>query len=154
MFLGYNRRAAEIKKANKDNIVPENNQPSEDEYVWVDGYKGMDKDMKCYGGFQYQLGGHYQIDNDPVLCKNGFHLCLNLCEVFSYYKPFGGNRFFKVRALVKKKDLDRYGYVVHYDMGHFIVLDKIVSKQIDILEEMVDEYVLRIFFIYKGFLKK
>ena len=57
MFLGYNRRAAEIKKANKDNIVPENNQPSEDEYVWVDGYKGMDKDMKCYGGFQYQLGG-------------------------------------------------------------------------------------------------
>ena len=94
MFLGYNRRAAEIlKKANKDNIVPENNQPSEDEYVWVDGYKGMDKNMKCYGGFQYQLGGHYQIDNDPVLCKNGFHLCLNLCDVFSYYKPFGGNRF-------------------------------------------------------------
>lgn len=128
-----------LKKRKEDNIVPKKDQPSEDEYIWVDGYKGMDKDMKCHGGFQYQIGGHYQIDDDPVLCKNGFHLCLNLCDVFSYYEPFDGNRFFKVRALVKKKDLDRYGDVIYRDI-YYTTLDKIVSKQIDILEELPQKF--------------
>lgn len=136
MFLKHSKtNEKNIEEEKEGNIVQENNQPSEDEYVWVDGYKGMDKDMKCHGGFQYQIGGHYQIDDDPVLCKNGFHLCLNLCDVFNYYEPYDGNRFFKVRALVKKKDLDRYGDVIYRDI-YYTTLDKIVSKQIDILEEL------------------
>lgn len=142
MFLSRNKRAEKIMKEAKETTVPENNQPPEDEYVWVDGYKGMDKDMKCHDGFQYQIGGHYEIDNDPVICEKGFHLCLNLNDVFNYYDLFNGNRFFKVKALVKKKDLDCYGKIT-FGTGIFPV-NKIVSKQINILEEISSEEVLEV----------
>lgn len=145
MFLSSNKRTEEIlKEAKESNSVPENNQSPEDEYVWVDGCKGMDKDMKCHDGFQYQISGHYEMNDDPVLCNNGFHFCLNLNDVFEYYTPFNGSRFFKVRALVKKKDLDQYGCFVMYSSSKCMLMNKIVSKEIDILEEISNEEVLEV----------
>lgn len=143
MFWARNKRAEEILKEAKETNVPENNQMPEDEYVWVDGYKGMDKDMKCHDGFQYQIGGHYEIDTDPVICANGFHLCLTLYGVFDYCAPFNGNRFFKVRALVKRKYVGKYGDLTLSD-GAVAYVDKLVSKQIDILEEISSEEVLEV----------
>ena len=81
----------------------------EEEWIWVEGYKGTDKDMKCLN-YQYELGVQYDMPEDEPIqeCKNGFHLCLNLVDVWDYYCIGGGNRFFKVKALVRKTDKDNY----------------------------------------------
>jgi hypothetical protein len=81
----------------------------EEEWIWVEGYKGTDKDMKCLN-YQYELGVQYDMPEDEPIqeCKNGFHLCLRLVDVWDYYHVGGGNRFFKVKALVRKTDKDNY----------------------------------------------
>lgn len=59
-------------------------------------YKGFLKDMTCRG-FQYEEGKTYKIEDDPVICANGFHACLNPLDVFNYYTPdFDRNAFHKV----------------------------------------------------------
>ena len=77
----------------------------EEEWIWVKGFKGTEKDMSCKG-YRYELGKQFDLDDDinPVLCEKGFHFCKNLENVFRYYKIGDGNRFFEVKALVKKSD--------------------------------------------------
>ena len=54
----------------------------------VDGkckaYKAFNADMTCRD-FQYEEGKTYEFDDDPKLCKCGFHACLNFADVFNYY---------------------------------------------------------------------
>jgi hypothetical protein len=47
-------------------------------------YKGFSGDMTCRG-FQYKEGETYEYEGEPKLCCCGFHACLNLADVFSYY---------------------------------------------------------------------
>ena len=79
-----------------------------DEYIWVKGFKGTDKDMRCQDDYQYELGKQFDLDEDvePMVCSKGFYFCKKLENVFRYYKIGDGNRFFEVEALVKKSDLD------------------------------------------------
>lgn len=121
----------------------------EEEWVWVEGYKGTDKDMRCID-FQYELGIQYDIpeDQEIVDCKNGFHLCLRFSDVFAYYNVGCGNRFFKVKALVRKSDKDRYGsyekYTDHW--GHTINgyrYDKLASKSIIFQSELTIDEILK-----------
>lgn len=115
-------------------------QPKE-EWVWVEGYKGTEKDMTCHG-FQYELGGHYSMPKDEVQeCVSGFHLCADLEDVFKYYNICNGRRYFKVRALVKKADSDKYGTIEHIDGGYMFHssvrrYDKLVASEIEFLEEL------------------
>ena len=77
----------------------------EDIWIWVDAYKGMNKNMQGHGNFQYEIGRQYDMSKENVkVCESGFHCCLELSEVFSYYKIGNGNRFFKVKALVRQSD--------------------------------------------------
>ena len=80
----------------------------EEEYIWVKGFKGTDKDMRCKDDYQYELGKQFDLDADvePVTCSKGFHFCKDLESVFCYYKIGDGNRFFEVEALVKKSALE------------------------------------------------
>ena len=73
-----------------------------EEWIWVEGYKGTDKDMKCRD-FQFELGKEFYHEGDVGICRSGFHFCQKLNDVFTYYDVKGGNRFFKVRALVNKR---------------------------------------------------
>ena len=79
----------------------------EEEYIWVKGFKGTDKDMRCQD-YQYELGKQFDLDADiePVVCSKGFHFCKKLKSVFWHYKIGDGNRFFEVEALVKKSDIE------------------------------------------------
>lgn len=79
-----------------------------EEWVWVKGFKGTDKDMRCKDDYQYELGKQFDLDADiePVVCSKGFHFCKDLESVFRYYKIGDGNRFFEVEALVKKSDIE------------------------------------------------
>ena len=83
-----------------------------EEWIWIEGYKGTDKDMKCRD-YQYELNKQHDMPEDAIImdCSCGFHLCANLKDVFGYYELGGGNKFFKVSALVRKKDYEEYlGY--------------------------------------------
>ena len=120
-----------------------------DEYVWVKGFKGTDKDMRCQD-YQYELGKQFDLDEDvePVVCSKGFHFCKSLENVFRHYKIGGGHRFFEVEALVRKSDLDpkkkdyaKYDNVawgLYYPSSHYD--DKYAAKSIRFIRELtVDE---------------
>lgn len=120
-----------------------------DEYVWVKGFKGTDKDMRCQD-YQYELGKQFDLDEDvePVVCSKGFHFCKSLENVFRYYKIGDGHRFFEVEALVRKSDLDpkkkdyaKYANVAwspYHTSSHYD--DKYAAKSIRFVRELaVDE---------------
>ena len=109
----------------------------QEEWVRVKGYKGMHKDMKAHYDFQYELGKTYTVeDPDSIsICEYGYHFSLNLKDVFRYYDLKNNNRFFKVEALVRKKDYDEYGKVYTTTIFSDRV-DKLVAKEITILEEV------------------
>ena len=46
----------------------------EEKWTWVTGYKGLDKDMKAYGDFQYEMDKLYIMpEGEPVeACHGGF----------------------------------------------------------------------------------
>ena len=47
-------------------------------------YKAFNANLTCRG-FQYEEGNIYEIEDEPKLCEQGFHACLNLKDVFSHY---------------------------------------------------------------------
>ena len=116
---------------------------NQEEWVYVEGIKGMTKDMKGYDEFQFEVGKTYIKDGLIEICENGFHLSLNLEDVLHHYGICQGNRFFKVKALVRKEDLDKYGTIIEVDNFFYgkqkIIKNKLVSKEIEILEEFSDK---------------
>lgn len=127
--------------------------PKPEEWVWVKGYKGTDRDM-CCKGLQYEIGGQRDYislgeDDGIKLCHSGFHFCRNLKDVFGYYRVGNGNRFFEVEALVRKSDLYHgqdtyfvdpssvYGRIKY---SPYSAHDKLTSKSIRFIRELtVDE---------------
>lgn len=118
--------------------VPE--QP-EEEWVWVEGYKGTDANM-CCRGYQYEIGKQYDMPDDEKIkeCESGFHLCLKLDDVFGYYKIGEGNRFFKVKALVLLRDKESYG---RYNWWSISSNDKLVAKSIVFVSELTRDEILK-----------
>lgn len=61
-------------------------------------YKGTDKDMKCHGGYQYELGKK-ETDTGAIRCGNkGFHSCEAPFDVLRYFPLRDGNRYFTAEA--------------------------------------------------------
>ena len=50
----------------------------------VKSYKGFDKNLRCRG-FQYKIGGIYEMDGKIKMCNRGFHACESPFDVFDYY---------------------------------------------------------------------
>ena len=75
----------------------------EQEYIWVDAYKGTDANMVCKGK-QYVMNVEDNYNGKVVLGKKGYHVCTDLKHVFKDYDYDFRNRFFKVKALVKATD--------------------------------------------------
>lgn len=118
---------------------------SQENWIWVEGYKGTDKDMKAYGDFQYELGKQYDYEGEIEICAKGFHFSRAFKDVFNYYAVQNSNRFFKVKALVKESDYEKYGEYItvptHSLFGTTLKyerIDKLVAKSI-ILEEEVSK---------------
>lgn len=111
-----------------------------EEWIWVNGYKATEKDMSCRG-YQYEMNKCFDISDDKAveICEHGFHFCLNIRDVQKYYKIGSGHRYFEVKALVRKKDFEGYGY------GRFYRVDKLAAKSIIFTRELtLDE-------IFKGY---
>lgn len=107
----------------------------EEEWIWVDGYKGTQADMTC-NGYQYIMNQQHNMadDEEIVECRSGFHLCLKLIDVFNYYDIGNGRRYFKVRALVRKSDFETYG--AYHWCGRN---DKLVAKSIIFERELTPD---------------
>ena len=58
-------------------------------------YKGMNKDMKCLHGYQFEVGKTYETES-AKLCKEGFHACEFPLDCFTFYAPGDGSRYFEV----------------------------------------------------------
>lgn len=131
------------------NLFKQKNIKPEEEWIWVEGYKGTDKDMKCLD-YQYELGVQHDIPEgqEVVECESGYHLCLELSDVFKYYKIGNGNRFFKVKALVRKSDKERYGSLPTMDVVatqiYAITYNKLVAKSIIFESELTVDQILNV----------
>lgn len=79
--------------------------PTTDEYIWVDAFKGTDKDMICKGT-QYEMNVEKKYRGKIALGGKGYHVCGRLQDVFKTYDYDFKNRYFKVKALVRKTDYD------------------------------------------------
>lgn len=116
-----------------------------EEWVWVVGYKGTFANMDALNDFQYELGKRYDMPEDAKIkaCESGFHFCMELKDVFGYYKIEDGHRFFEVKALVRKSDVVKYGTEVRIHNGFFNTtsrVDKLAAKSIELVRELtIDE---------------
>jgi hypothetical protein len=121
-------------------IIPKPEEPKE-EWIWVEGYKGVNENMQGYGGFQYELGVEYSIDGEIEVCKNGFHFSKNLTDAF-YYKDCLKHRFFKVKGLVKASDAALYGKREYardvYGLRAYDIINKLAAKKIILTEEITN----------------
>ena len=108
----------------------------DEEWVWVEGYKGTDRFMRCR---DYQFSLHEQFDmpeGEPIIeCRSGFHLCPSLSNVFAFYAIADSNRFFRVRALVRKRDADKLNTLYNPD--------KLVAKSIVFLSELTTDEIFK-----------
>lgn len=124
-----------------------------EEWIWVEGYKGTDKDMKCRD-FQYVMNTQFDMPEDMLIkkCHSGFHLCLHLSDVFDFYNIGDGNRFFKVKALVRKSDYENYNNdnYITLNINAFSMYNyapnknrKLASKSIIFTEEVSADEILK-----------
>lgn len=75
----------------------------EQEWIWIDAYKGTDSNMRCKGK-QYRMNVEDTYGDKVVLGSKGYHVCVDLKHCFKTYDYNFSNRFFKVKALVKRTD--------------------------------------------------
>lgn len=75
----------------------------EQEWIWIDAYKGTDANMQCKGK-QYRMNVEDNYPGKVALGSKGYHVCTDLKHCFKTYDYNFSNRFFKVKALVKAKD--------------------------------------------------
>lgn len=125
----------------KETLTPE----PEEEWIWVEGYKATNANMQCRG-YQYELGVQYDMPEGEQIkeCESGFHLCLSLPDVFYYYNIGAGNRFFKVKALVRKTDKKKCSVAYRIDSAWYSDHNnKLAAKSIIFLSELTPDEILK-----------
>ena len=123
-FININSKKNKEVSYNPDAIL--------EEWVWVDGYKGVNLDYSNkFGGF-YKVGETYKHEGEIKIKISGLHFSLKLEDTFNHYS-FLKSRFLKVKGLVRKSDLDKYGT---YDYKNNEITTQIAAKEIIIEEEV------------------
>ena len=61
------------------------------------GYKVFENDWTCRG-FQYAVGGTYEMEDEPSCCNRGFHFCGRLIDCFNYYDFDSNNKVAEIEA--------------------------------------------------------
>ena len=61
-------------------------------------YKAFNKDLTCRG-FQYEIGKTYEMEEEPIACKRGFHACTEFDDLFHHYKYGKETRICEVELL-------------------------------------------------------
>ena len=61
------------------------------------GYKVFKPDWTCRD-MQYEVGKSYEMTDEPVICKRGFHFCEKLVDCFDYYEFDSNNKVAEIEA--------------------------------------------------------
>lgn len=122
----------EVHDISKVEPTKEPEKPKNEEWIWVEGFKGMEKDMTCRD-MQYEVGKTYTYDGKVERCEAGYHFSTTIEGCLRYYSLNKGNRFFRVKALVKKEEFEQ---VSEYVRREYHYEDKLASKVIVIGEEL------------------
>ena len=93
----------------------------------IKSYKGFDKNLRCRG-FQYKIGGIYEMDGKIKMCNRGFHACESPFDVFDYYTMID-SRFCEV---------EQDGNISKEDRGTKICSSKIKIKAELKLADMIN----------------
>lgn len=146
--MGFFKKTEEKVTAIEDVKAPEpKREPiAEETWVWIEGYKATDKDMKCRG-YQFELGKMFTHEGELIGCKSGFHFCPELGDCFRYYQIGNGNRYFKVRALINIYQTYEMQALFGPLTTRFMAdSDKRVAKQIEFLEEVSRDDLIKCLF--------
>lgn len=104
----------------------------------IKSYKGFDKDLKCHGGFQYEVGKEYEQDSAKV-CDHGFHACEMPLHVFNHFAPGNGSRYCVVEQSGeisrKQEDGDSKLASSKIKIGSEIGIPGLVKAQIEYVKE-------------------
>lgn len=136
----------DIEKENEP-IQQEVQKKVEDEWIWVEGYKGTDKNMQCYNEFQYELNKQFDME-DAKVGEYGFHFSKNIDVILKNYSIRFNNRFFKVKGLIKKEDyndnneLSAKSIIFIKELNYFDLKDYINKNLIFIENEKEYNYCL------------
>ena len=93
----------------------------------IKSYKGFDKNLRCRG-FQYKIGGIYEMDGKIKMRNRGFHACESPFDVFDYYTMID-SRFCEV---------EQDGNISKEDRGTKICSSKIKIKAELKLADMIN----------------
>ena len=93
----------------------------------IKSYKGFDKNLRCRG-FQYKIGGIYEMDGEIKVCNRGFHACESPFDVFDHYTMID-SRFCEV---------EQDGNISKEDRGTKICSSKIKIKAELKLADMIN----------------
>lgn len=107
----------------------------------IEGYKITNSDYTCQG-FQYELNHTYSMEEDPILCKKGFHFCKELIDCFDYYRPTAhSDMIYNITY-----DLDVFKFFrVKSNGTTYTLRDKYCTNNITILDECSTEEILKAF---------
>ena len=104
----------------------------------ITSYKGFDKDLKCHGGFQYEVGKEYEQDS-ALVCDHGFHACEMPLHVFNHFAPGNGSRYCVVEQsgeISRKQELgDSKLASSKIKIGAEIGIPGLVKAQIEYVKE-------------------
>lgn len=124
----------------KENDLPDQVQEPEikekpeevENWVWADGYKCIDKNMRGYNNFQYKLNKQYDCEGKIQVASNGFHFCKDINSL-CFFGNIKSGRMFKVRALYNINDKDsvnQYCDFYQYVAKSIILVDELDTKTI------------------------
>lgn len=98
------------------------------DHIWIDAYKGTDANMCCQGK-QYRMNVKHKYTGKIALGSKGYHVAVNLKDCFKTYDYNFSNRFFRVKALVRKTDYN------HINPNN----TTLVAKEIKFVEEITND---------------
>ena len=110
------------------------------------GYKGFDSNL-CCRGFQYEVGKTYEMEELPIVCKQGFHFALGFSTVEKYYplidycELYGDNTIYHRRAMPyfsgnRYCEIEAIGEI---DEEAFAAIPKLATNKIRIVRELSKE---------------
>lgn len=89
------------------------------------GYKAFDKDLVCKD-FHFEIGGTYKLEDKLIPCKQGFHFCKSIAEIYDCYSMDDNNRVCKIEAI---GDIETNDNIIY------------CTNEIKILEEITEEFI-------------
>lgn len=96
-------------------------------------YKAFNPDMTCRG-FQYEVGQTYEMDEEPHVCRHGFHACRYIEDTLRFYLPYDKPIICEVELLG--------------DLSYTLDKTKIATNKIRILRQLSREEVIDYTFHY------